>query len=66
MRNARKEIDTMSYFPYGSIEEEILADTQYTQRNKNASNIEVLTALIKVSEYFADEVKREGENNENI
>ena len=49
----------MSYFAHGSIEEEILADTQYTQREKGASNIEILTALVKVIEYFAEAVESE-------
>jgi hypothetical protein len=51
----------MSVFVFGSIEEEILADTQYTQRQKGASNIEIVKALISVLEYYANEIEGEGD-----
>ena len=48
----------MSYFAEGSLEDEILADVQYFQREKNATNLEVINALVKVVEYFIEEEKR--------
>lgn len=54
----------MGYFPYGSIEDEILSDTQYTQRQFNASDIEVVTALVKVLEYFTSAIESEIKNND--
>lgn len=43
-----------SYFGYGSVEEEILADAQYTQREKQVTNIEMVRALLQVAQYFAE------------
>lgn len=47
----------MSYFANGSLEDEILADVQYSQRKMDASNIEVMYALIQVVNYFAEVVR---------
>ena len=46
----------MSYFPYGSLEEEILADTQYHQRVKGASDAQIIRALVQVLEYFVERI----------
>ena len=51
----------MSYFAEGTIEDEILADVQYFQRKSDASNAEVLYALLKVANYFAEVVKNDDE-----
>lgn len=47
----------MSYFAEGSLEDEILSDVQYFQRTKDASNLEVIDALVKVVEYFIEDEK---------
>lgn len=43
-----------NYFEYGSIAEEILADAQYTKRQKQATNAEMVKALLMVAQYFIE------------
>jgi hypothetical protein len=43
-----------NYFKCGSIAEEILADTQYLQREKQATNTEIVKALLEVAQYFIE------------
>lgn len=38
----------MSYFANGTLEDEILSDVQYFQRQNDASNIEIINALAAV------------------
>ena len=49
----------MSYFEDGTLEDEILADVQYSQRLKDSTNLEVVMALVQVLEYFVQEAKRD-------
>lgn len=46
----------MSYFANGTLEDEILSDVQYFQRENDATNLEVIKALAKVLQFFVDEV----------
>ncbi len=49
----------MAYFSDGSIEEEILADVQYTQQQKNASDIQIIKALIEVLNFFTNNLEEQ-------
>lgn len=43
-----------NYFEYGSIAEEILADAQHFQREKQATNTQIVKALLEVAQYFIE------------
>lgn len=44
----------MSYFDYGSVQEEILADAQHYKRERQLTNIEIVKILLEVATYFAE------------
>ena len=49
----------MSYFAHDSIEEEILADAQYLQRQKNASDVQIINALVEVLKFFTENLEEQ-------
>lgn len=55
----KKGIDKMSYFNEGTLEDEILSDVQYFQRQKDATNLEVINALVQVLHFFVEEANRD-------
>lgn len=44
----------MSYFGASTIEEAVLSECRCIQEEKDASSLEMVTALAKVLEYFAE------------
>ena len=49
----------MSYFADDSIEEEILADCQYMQRQKNVSDIQIIKSLLEVVTFFTNNLEEQ-------
>ena len=49
----------MSWFPEHSLEDEILSDVQYFQREHNASDVQIINALVEVLSFFSNKLEKE-------